>query len=204
MRTPYLTLYDGDTFEHRGRTYRVNIEPDQDTGAPWEECDGHGIVSEWTRRDKAPGERILCADRHSRRYYDVRASIKLAIKDGWGPVHCATCGEESGGIGSSMYGSVHKHGPTEHPFKPETRKQTAARAVQRDFEYLRGWCNDDWTYVGVTVTLLDEEGRPTDESDSLWGVESLHNYPAEVARELADQIHARIEVDEPRAQLSEN
>jgi len=31
-------------------------------------------------------------------------------------VKCATCGEESGGAGTSMYGSVHKYGPTTHTF----------------------------------------------------------------------------------------
>lgn len=29
---------------------------------------------------------------------------------------CATCGEETGGVGTSFEGSVHKWGPTSHPF----------------------------------------------------------------------------------------
>jgi hypothetical protein len=26
---------------------------------PWERADGHGPVSDWTRREKRPGERVL-------------------------------------------------------------------------------------------------------------------------------------------------
>lgn len=37
------TLYDGDTFEHSGYTFRVQFKRDDDTGPPWEECDGHGL-----------------------------------------------------------------------------------------------------------------------------------------------------------------
>lgn len=36
-------------------------------------------------------------------------------------VVCAVCGEESGARGSSLYGSVHKWGPTRHRFKPRVK-----------------------------------------------------------------------------------
>jgi hypothetical protein len=32
---------------------------------------------------------------------------------------CGTCGERSGGKGTSLYGSVHKYGPTTHEFDPQ-------------------------------------------------------------------------------------
>lgn len=31
---------------------------------------------------------------------------------------CAVCSEESGGQGTSVYGSVHKYGPVTHHFEP--------------------------------------------------------------------------------------
>ena len=49
-----------DTIERDGFTLRARIEHDSDTGAPWEEHDGHGPVSDWEVRDKLPGELILC------------------------------------------------------------------------------------------------------------------------------------------------
>jgi hypothetical protein len=67
-----------------GSTARVSVLPDDTLGAPWEEHDGHGVVSEWTRRDKAPGELVLCEDRGKRRFYDFSESVKIARRHGWG------------------------------------------------------------------------------------------------------------------------
>lgn len=75
--------FDGDTFEREGHTFRVNHPYDDSGDTPWERADGHGPVSEWTSRDKRPGERLLCSDRGSRRYYDWQEACKLARRDGW-------------------------------------------------------------------------------------------------------------------------
>lgn len=154
-------LYDGDTFEHNGRTFKVSIEHDSDHEFPWEDGDGQGIVSEWTTRSKLPGERILSQDRQSYRYYDIEATMKKAIEEGW-------------------------NAP---PYDEGIKKQKAARAVEVNFEWMRRWCNDQWEYVGVVVTLLDEEGEETDQTASLWGIESDDNqHIEEVAKELADEL----------------
>lgn len=162
------TYYDGDTFSHDGREFRINIVDDEDSGAPWDRADGHGVVSDWTTRDKRPGERVLNTDRSSKRYYDVQASIAIAKRDGWD---------------AQPYGG--------------TKGERAARAVDADFEYLRRWCNDQWRYVGVVVTLLDEDGEDAGESESLWGIESeSDDYIAETAREYAGQICARLDKEQ--------
>lgn len=195
------------TFESRGYTFKLETSRDDHNSEPWKECDGHGIVSDWTSRDKAPGERILVKDRYgqSKRYYDVAETMKVAIKDGWGIVHCTVCGEASGGLGTSMYASVHKYGPRDHDFKPERKRQSAARAVDADFEYLRAWCADEWEYLVVGVTLLDDDGEETDHVEYLGGVESIKDeYVMEVARELAEEIIRVIEVETPDVVLSEN
>lgn len=169
-------LYDGDTFEHRGYTFRVRYPRDEDMGEPWKEHDGHGIVSEWTRREKRPGERILIEDRGSRRYYAVAASTRIARRDGWG------CGEPS-----------HTH---------LTRGDEIVCAVEQDYQHLRAWCQDEWHWIGVVVTLQDYE---PEERESVWGIESSEEqYLTETAYELADEILSRVEVDEPNVQLSEN
>ena len=123
----------------KGKEYRLEITRDDWISAPWKEFDGHGIVSDWTSRDKAPGELILCEDHGTKRFYDFAETCKLARKD-WG-------------------------------FK--TRKD-AAQAALRDFEYLRGWLNDDWCYAIVTLTEIrtDHDGIECEGfSDSIGGVE---------------------------------
>lgn len=183
QQQPRQQLYDDTTFTHRGYTFKVRFPHDEDHGAPWEECDGHGPVSDWTRRAKRPGERILIEDRESRRYYDVAEALQIARRDQWNTLSIPA------------------------PAGGETPRQQAARAVEADYEYLRRWCRDEWQYVGVVVCLCDDDGNADGGEGteaSVWGIESdADDYLTETAYELADEIMARIEVEQP-AQLSEN
>ena len=174
--------WDGDTFEREGLTFRVNIEPDTDHGAPWDECDGHGPVSDWTSRNKAPGEILLHSDRRRKRFYDWQAATRIAKRDGWDLTDDdkATLAASLGRCPSTL-----------------TRGQIVAETVRRDFDCLRRWCEDQWQYVGVCVTLLDDEdddNPPTDYGHALWGIESDEaGYIAETAHELADDIMAELQ-----------
>jgi hypothetical protein len=155
---PTYGNYDsGETIKLAGG-YSVIIELpyDESADAPWEQSDGHGPVSDWTRLDKLLGERILCEDRGSKRYYDFRAAVSLAKKDGW---------------------------DTE-PYGTGTKGDRAHRAAMADFEYLRKWCNNEWHYLGVCIKLYHKGEEIA--SDSLWGVESLGDYWKDVAREMIE------------------
>lgn len=163
---------------HKGYRFGIRYEDDTDHGAPWEENDGHGIVSEWTTRAKAPGERVLHADRGDKRYYDVAESIKVAKRDGW---------------------DAEPFGPADEP-----KGVRAARAVAADFQYLRAWCRDEWRYVGVVVEQIDEDDSPLGVEASLWGVETYKDYHETVVQELIDECMASIEVEQPDIVLSEN
>lgn len=125
-------------------TATVTIEHDSFHGAPWKENDGHGIVSDWTMRPKAPGELVLNTDGNSRRYYDFAATCKIALRDEWNSAPYDIAGE--------------------------TKRQRAARAAMADFERLRDWCNDHWHYVGVIIEV-SAPGMTTIQ-DSIWGIES--------------------------------
>jgi hypothetical protein len=154
-------MLDSFDFTYDGQTFHAEIHFDDYADAPWENSDGHGIVSDWTTRAKRPGEWVLNKDRNSFRYYDAKATLAFAIRDGWG---CP--GFQTEGM---------------------TRKQVAAEAVRRDFEYLKAWCNDDWHYVGVCVFPLDDEGNELKSfGHSCWGIESEStDYIKETANELA-------------------
>lgn len=121
----------------------AHIHCDYDHGAPWEKCDGHGPVSDWTCRDKLPGELILCEDRGSRRFYDFAAACRIARRDGWD----AKPYNEGG----------------------ESKAQQAAKAARADYEYLRRYCDGQWQYVGVSVKALRNGVKLG--SASLWGIE---------------------------------
>lgn len=155
--------YSGDegvTFTYRRKTFRAKLVPDDSMREPWKEHDGHGEVSEWTRRDKRPGEMVLCEDRGNRRYYDFAAAVKTARKDGWDAP----------------------------PYGVGTPGQKAARAALADFKHLQDWCADRWYWVGVVVSRVDRAGvgyLP----NSLWGIESNSgDYLSQVAYELAREL----------------
>ena len=161
-------LSDGDTFTYKGLVFRVRLPFDEDHEPPWEDGDGHGIVSEWTTRSKAPGERILHEDRRSRRYFDVVGTQAIALRDGWGCAHLTHAQFTAGQL------------PPEHP----TRAAMAACAVDREYRRLRAWCRNEWHYVGVCVTRED-----TGEEESVWGIEDCEEaYIVDMAYELAEQL----------------
>lgn len=146
-------------------TFSVRFEEDFDAGPPWEVSDCHGPVSKWTTRDKRPGELILnrgWRGKRYHRYYDFAEACKIALRDGW---DCQS----------------------NKPDSAETPRQRAERAARADYEYLRDWCNDEWRYVGVIVTLLDDDGE-TEVTDSLWAVETYHDFHLETAKQLADEL----------------
>lgn len=167
-----------DTIEVNGRTFKVEIEADDHNDAPWENDCGTGYVTEWRRgRDKEPGERILCQDRGSYRFYDMERTMRKAKRDGWGLTDA-----DKAKLAIRL-----NHEPR--------KGEIIAEAVERDFNRLRAWCNDEWQYVGVIVT--DEE---TGRAASLWGIESdSDDYLAEVARELADEMFPLSEANEAAA-----
>ena len=166
------TYHDGSTFTRNGLQFRARIEHDDSTDAPWIEHDGHGPVTNWTRRNKRPGELILNSDRDERRYYDMAEAVKIAKRDGWG------------------------HGA---PVPGETAGQKAARAALADFEYLRGWCRDDWHFVMVSVGLI-MDGNTVARSHYIGGIEStgagtivehVEALADTLATEAADHLRAR-------------
>lgn len=163
----------GETFVHRGVPFARERVPDQDHGAPWEEYDGHGVITDWIDqdRDEEYADRahywILANDRgRDYRYYDVRASTRIAARDQWG------ISPEARAALARTLGR-----------EPEPAEITRA-AVEQDYRYLRDYCDGTWAYVGVVVTIPGTALRA-----SLWGVESCSTaYIERVSRELADQI----------------
>lgn len=156
--------YETRAIEQNGKTYRVEFIFDSDMGAPWEEHDGHGVVSDWESRDKKPGEVVIASDRGSKRFYDVAATTRIAKRDKWGVSDADT---------SNM-----------------TRAQITALAVQRDMERMRDWCNGDWYWCGVSVFPLTADGDELrSKTESLWGIESdAEEYFDEVIADLIAQI----------------
>lgn len=139
-----------------------------DMGAPWENEDRHGPVSDWVRREKRPDELVLNTCKSGKRFYNFKEACAIALRDGWG------CNDLDG---------------------TESKRQKAAIAARADYENLCAWCNHEWSYVGVEVTLLDSEGNKTEVSESVWGIESpfAEQEAKTIADDLAHGIHIHFE-----------
>lgn len=148
---------------------------DDDASPPWKRDDGHGPVSEWTERDKEPGERVLSSDGRSHRFYDFAEAVKIARRDGWGS-------EGDAGLNP---------------------RQKAARAAEHDFTVLKAWCDNEWHYSGVAVRIWRADVPLTGKYDhALWGVErnypgSDNGYLTECANQMLDEA-----LDAARAKLA--
>jgi hypothetical protein len=134
-------------------------------------------VTEWLRRDKSPGELILCSDRQSKQFYDYQESCKIALRDGWG----LTGGKHEG----------------------ETDKAYASRAAMHDYKMLKAWCDDEWSYCGIVLSVTKDGIDVNEHAASLWGIElnypdSDNSYLNEVANELLDEAIEQAKVDSQR------
>ena len=157
--------YRTETRESGAMSFRVEWCYDMDADAPWDREDGHGPVSNWTSDPKAPGQMVLCTDRRMKLYYNFAEAVKLARTDGWNTA----------------------------PFNWPTDGARAHAAALADFDYLRRFCNDQWHYCGIVVTLLDADGEPDSVDASLWGIESEgDDYHEEIISELITECLSQI------------
>lgn len=163
--------YKTETIEQHGAIYLVEWFYDDDADAPWDHSDGHGPVTDWERRDKRPGELILSSDRGYKRFYDFAGAMRIAKRDGW-------------------------NAP---PYAFSSPGEQAQAAVMADYKHLRRWCDDQWFYCGIVVTMLDDDGEKTDVSDSIWCVEENGHYSAGYHASIIQDIISQCEYSNNRA-----
>lgn len=167
-------IYDGSTVTVNGVNFTVSIEPDYDMRLPWEEMDGLGVIRQSSKihscgySDKRPGERPMNSpDRKCYQfYYDVQATIKKAIAEGWG------------------LSDEHKQMLSARLGRQPTKREIICEAVERDFNFCSGFINNDWQYYSVSIY---PEGEENEYDYCLGGVDDyVDSYPGEVALELID------------------
>ncbi len=220
-------LHSGDSITRGKLTLTATIEPDSDSGTPWDNSDCHGPVSDWTSRDKEPGELILCDDNPSglrgtknRRYYNMQSAVHTARADEWGSLHPYKLRLERTRNGSHVAIATAWNKP-DIASKPRrdinrairelydiyaatfpSKRAYHANAAQADYDYLRQWCDDQWSYVGIIVTATDTRTGIELASASLWGIESHSaDYLAEVANDLTTEAIA--DANQTRASLTD-
>ena len=167
-------------FSHHGRAFVVKHYADYDSGPPWENDCGAGVVrhdstrGSYGRFNKHPWERVMKQDRGDVWVYDLRATREKANKEGWG-------------LGPKEIAKM-----TERLGRAPTKREIVAQAIERDYDRHQGWLHDNWYYIGIEVTDI-----LSGDSDALWGVESdCEDYVQEITDELASGLHPLAEAEE--------
>jgi hypothetical protein len=161
-----MRINDNDIIEVSGQQFRVNFEDEYYPEYPWDNDDGCGIVRRSNKphrdgqSDKKPGERPL--NQAGSNEYQFYFDWQAAMKKA-----------KADGWNTEPYDAPNK----------------TLRAVEQNFDYLRGFINGDWCYLSVTVTMVDEFGNDMDEySDSLGMVESFRDYHISTAYDMVEEI----------------
>ena len=168
-----MYLIRTETITHEGFAFLVSLYFDDSASPPWEMSDGHGPVRFIEDREPLQrGETVLYDCQRGRYVYDWGRAIVQAAREGWG-------------LDPDALQAL-----TQRLGKKPTKAQIRAEAVRRDMAFLRGWCADDWCYVGVCVQRIGPDGEALGDpfDNALWGVESDGDYWEEVAHELASQL----------------
>jgi hypothetical protein len=157
-----MTAYETRTVTVDGRTFIASFYVDEGHDAPWDAEDGHGPVSDWTSREKRSGERVLCSDRSSRRFYDWQAACKLARSDGWDTA------------------------PYDAPNRIERVVQADFDRLQAWCNDEWYWCG-----IAVQATDNDGEPIGDKYAHTVWGIESdADDYFSEVIADLISEVIA--------------
>lgn len=206
-------------FELNGSQFAFAIVEDCDSGAIWEECEGHGPVRElrrdiWDRFPKAPGERLIYRERGHALAYDFAEACRMARRDGWGflPGELKTEERSPGRWRASVRGVGQYVGQSFEATAPDINaavravydafratfpspRAYAAAAAAADMRRCELWAAGDIGWRGVIVARVCPSCGDVDESgatQSLWGIESDSGaeYFEELARELAEELGA--------------
>lgn len=164
-----------ERFTHDGRDFLAECYTDDCSDAPWERADGHGPVRFISDREPLQrGEVILYDAPRGRWVYDWGAAVLQASREKWG------------------IGADDREALARKLGRKPSASQVRAETIRKDMNFLRGWCADDWCYIGVCVRIIGPDGEPQGDAfdNALWGVESCGDYWEEVARDLAGQILA--------------
>lgn len=159
--------FQRDEHVHNGREFEIERIADNDHGAPWDNDEWYkGLVSDW-KSDKRPGERCLNKDGKSYRFFDWQGAIERGKKE-----------DNVGGIDTFMRLTAQLR-------RVPTRKQCIEAQAQWMFDFLRGWCNDDWFYIGIVVRDVE-----TGVEESCWGIESnCEDYIQEIISDLCEEAY---------------
>lgn len=156
-----------ETFTHKsGKKYRVEWIADDDMGSPLDWSDCHGVTErmDWNPTNDEQLEQHI-ADNEPELEEETRLRMMRVLSR---PMSCYDSGLYYDFMASCELAR------TEWGVEPEK----VVEIVEKDYAYLKGWYDDDWHWVILEVTALDEDDEPDETlSASVGGFESTIVHP---------------------------
>lgn len=156
-----------ETFTHKsGKKYRVEWIADYDFGSPLEWNDSHGVTErmDWNPTNDEQLEQHI-ADNEPELEEETRLRMMRVLSR---PMSCYDSGLYYDFMASC------ETARTVWGVQPEK----VVEVVEKDYAYLKGWYDDDWHWVILEVTALDEDDEPDETlSTSVGGYESTIMWP---------------------------
>jgi hypothetical protein len=179
-------IYHEETYTHKsGKKYNVRWYYDHDMGTPleWSDCHGVTVRLDWNPTDEEQLEQHLL-DYECELEEETRLRMMRQLS--------RPSNRYDSGLYYDVLASLHL-ARTEWGVEPAR----CMEVVEKDFEYLEGWYDDDWHWLTVGVAPLDADGEiDEDHREYCGGYESTlfndygDNANAEYRKEIIeDKIH---------------
>lgn len=155
-------IYYQEVYTHKsGKKYHVKWLYDNDRGSPLEDSDGFGVVErmDWNPTDEEQLEQHI-VDNEPELEEETRLRLMRVL-------HGRDRRRDSG-LYYDFLSSMHK-AQCDWGVEPDRVQEV----VEKDFEYLSGYYNEDWFWLVLSVAPLDEDDEPIeDDREYIGGYES--------------------------------
>jgi hypothetical protein len=184
-----MDTYHTETYtnEHTGIAYLVEYWYDSHHGAPDKEFDGHGHILEMGYDPTDPDQ---LTDEPSDEYA-MRAALMRVITKSRHHTYLIYDYITSLNVAMTEWGCK--------------TTEAAVAAVEQDFKYIKGWYDDEWYWIGITVKRADEDDPWHEVEHSVGGFESLifddEKGRNEVLADLILELESQIKAEQHKDQL---
>ena len=157
-----------ETYTHKcGKKYIVEVYSDYDFGPPDAEHDCHGPVVEldFDPEDEGAVEDYIYDNTAEGSIQEIEERARMSMMRVLGKYSYRYAGQRK------YYDVWEALKQAKKDWGCKTDEEAQA-AVDKDFAYIDGWYNDDWTWAMVFVYATDEDGEKIDDYSCIGGYES--------------------------------
>ena len=180
-------IYHQEIYTHKsGKKYHVCWYYDHNYGSPLENGDGYGVTErmDWNPTDEEQLEQhIIDNEDEEGAGIELEEHTRLTMMRRL----CRPSNQYDSGLYYDVLSSLHK-AKTEWGFDDQAK---AVEVVDKDFEFIKGWYDDNWFWLTIGVAPLDDDGEPVEDDRQFCG-----GYESTILDSDEDNVAYRTEIIE--------